>query len=74
MGLRARILKLVSPDYGGPRSRRVLEALARTAKQRHRAGTIIDTMLASGELVMYGTRRGATYGQPGYRKPRRNTA
>ena len=71
MGLRSRILRLVHPDNGGPRKRNVLEALAR-GKEDSR--TTFKRLLASGDLVMYGDHRGATYGQPGYRKPRRNTA
>lgn len=71
MGLRARILKITQPDNGGPRKLAVLLALARTPVQIHRARSIVQQMLNCGELVMYGDRRGATYGVPGYRKPRR---
>lgn len=64
MGLRARILKLVHPDGGGPRQRRLLEMMARTALERRRAPAVIDAMLENGELVMYGRKRGARYGLP----------
>lgn len=64
MGLRVRILKLVHPESGGPRPRRLLEMMARTALERRRAKAVIDAMIERGELVKYGDRRGARYGLP----------
>ena len=64
MGLRLRILKLVHPDSGGPRSRRILEALARTPRERDHAKDIVASMIECGALVMYGDRKGAKYGLP----------
>ena len=68
MGLRARILRLVSLEYGGPRKRNVLEALARSDKQRRQFPQIFDQLIDRGELVMVGAKRGARYGLP--RRPR----
>ncbi len=68
MGLRQRILRVVAPESGGDRKRNVLVGLARTEGQRRKAGKIIDAMLAKGELVMRGDKRGAVYGLP---RPRR---
>lgn len=66
---RSRILKALAqlPPQRGmapglPRT--VLEGLARTARDRAAASALIDYMLALGELVMFGGRRGATYGLP----------
>jgi hypothetical protein len=64
MGLRARWLKVVRPENGGPRARTVLIGLARTPRDRARAEELLDAMLASGELAMHGSKRGATYGLP----------
>ena len=64
MGLRLRILQLVHPDGGGPRSRRILEALARTPRERDHAKDIVDALIECGALVMYGDKKGARYGLP----------
>lgn len=64
MGLRARILRVVEPESGGPRKRSVLEGLARSPKQRAQFRQIFAAMLERGELVMLGDRRGARYGLP----------
>ena len=69
MSHRARILKVLAslPRNGKtPQSlpRTVLEGLARTEQDRRAAPQLIDYMIALGELVMHGERRGATYGLP----------
>jgi hypothetical protein len=68
MGLRARILTAVHHEGGGPRPRRLLEAMARTELERRRASKIVDAMIEKGELEMYGERRGARYGLPRARR------
>lgn len=68
MGLRLRILRLVHPDGGGPRPRRLLELMARTDLERRRAVKVVDAMIEDGELVKYGDRRGARYGLPKERR------
>jgi hypothetical protein len=63
-----KILRLVAPDNGGPRKRSVLESLARG----YGAGAeLIDEMIAAGQLMKHGDRRGATWGLP--RAPRAGT-
>ena len=64
MGLRLRILKLVHPDGGGPRQRRILEAMARTPRERDHAKDIVDDLIGSGALVQHGKKKGAKYGLP----------
>ena len=68
MGLRLRILKLVHPDGGGPRPRRILEAMARTARERDHAKDIVAEMIGCGALVQHGKKKGAKYGLPGARE------
>ena len=64
MGLRLRILKLVHPDGGGPRPRRLLEAMGRTPREKDHAKDIVAQLIASGALVRYGDKKGAKYGLP----------
>lgn len=64
MGLRVRILRLVHPESGGPRPRRLLEMLARTPREKDHAADIVDDLIRSGALVKYGDRKGAKYGLP----------
>jgi len=64
VGLRLRILKLVHPDGGGPRPRRILEAMARTPRERNHAKDIVDDLIGCGALVQYGKKKGAKYGLP----------
>ena len=60
------ILRAVTPDpagAGGPTYRSVLEALA----EHHGAPcgkTRIDQLIAAGQLVQYGKKRGARWGLP----------
>lgn len=62
MSARAAILKLVHSDNGGPRSRRLLEAVA---SLRGKDGKkFVDAMIERGELLKYGDKRGAKYGLP----------
>lgn len=65
MGLRARILRVVAPDSGGPRKRNVLEGLARGREDFRRTFSLL---LSRGELVMYGARKHARYGLPRARR------
>ena len=74
MGMHLRILKAVHPDGGGARPKRLLEAMGRTPREKARAKKVVAQMIASGDLVMYGRRKGAKYGLPGQppaRKSRR---
>jgi len=64
VGLRVRILRLVHPDGGGPRSRRILEAMARTPREQDHAADTVTEMIRCGALVRYGDKRGAKYGLP----------
>jgi len=64
MGLRLRILKLVHPESGGPRPRRLLEMMARTPREKDHASAIVDELIRSGALVRYGDKRGAKWGLP----------
>jgi len=64
MGLHLRILRLVHQDGGGPRPKRLLEAMGRTTREKLRAKKVVAQMIAAGELVMYGRRKGAKYGLP----------
>lgn len=68
MGLRSRILKLVHPDNGGPRTRAVLEGVPRTPVEIEGFERVFKTMLDRRQLVMRGKKRGARYGLP--RKPK----
>lgn len=61
MGLRAQILKVVHPDSGGPRSRRMLDAIAIRAGKTE---NFVQEMIARGELVQYGDKKGAKWGLP----------
>ena len=61
MGLRARILKVVQADFGGPRSRAVLSGLARPGQDFEK---VFTAMRAAGELIKYRSRKGALYGLP----------
>ena len=64
MGLKARILRVVQPENGGPRARTVLSGLARDDKQRAAFPRIFRELIERRELVRYRGRRGATYGPP----------
>jgi hypothetical protein len=64
MNLRARILR-VTTGTGAPRSLNVLKGLARS-DERARFATIIRSMRRKGELVQYGSKRGTTWGAPGF--------
>ena len=67
MSLRARILKVTQPDYGGPRARSVLEGLALPSEDFE---TTFNGMRARKELVRYRSRKGALYGPPGQKLAR----
>jgi hypothetical protein len=62
MNMREKILRLVHPEMGGPRSRRVLEAAASNGGRDGK--TFIAGMIERGELLKYGDRKGARYGLP----------
>jgi len=58
-----RILRAVSPENGGPTYRTVLENLA----EHHGAESgkaCLDQLIAAGQLVQYGKKRGARWGLP----------
>lgn len=69
MSHRTRILTVLAElpyQKGKPRglARTVLEGLARTPQDKRAAPALIDYMLALGEIVMLGEKRGAVYGLP----------
>lgn len=64
MGLRARILRMVADDCGGPRSKNVLKGLARTKRQKATFERVFKAMRRARELVMYRKRKHALYGLP----------
>lgn len=70
MGLKARILKVVQLENGGPRKRSVLDGMARVSRQGAKFDEIFKSMLARSELVMYSDKRFALYGPPGLRRRR----
>jgi hypothetical protein len=61
MGLRQRILRVVHPEGGGPRTKNVLTGLARGSEDFK---LTFSRMLERREIVIYGDRRGARYGLP----------
>lgn len=61
MGLRAQILRLVHPDGGGPRPRRILDAIALRAGKTE---SFIQELIAQGALVQYGKKKGTKWGLP----------
>ena len=64
LNLERRVLRVVRVDHGGPRSRNVLEGIARTPFEQRVVCALLDLMLTSGALAKYGDRKGATYGRP----------
>jgi len=56
-----RVLRAVSSENCGPRKRNVLDAIATSAGE---GPYLIDYLIASGKLVKFGERRGATWGLP----------
>lgn len=61
MGLKARLLDLVHHDNGGPRNRRILDAIAcREGKDE----SFVQALIAQGFLVQHGKKKGAKYGLP----------
>lgn len=69
MLLRTRIMRAVSGDCG-PASKNVLRGIAQACGKVTEFDRTFRAMLAAGELVMRGTRRGAVYGAD--HKPRRS--
>lgn len=67
MGLRQRILDVTGHDLG-PAKRTVLSGLARGKDDFDKT---FERMLERGEIVMYGDKKGARYGVPGWKRPRR---
>jgi len=65
--LNTRLLRAVSGDCG-PANRNVLRGIARAAGQIESFDDTLNSMLGSGEIQMYGDRRGAVYGVPGLRR------
>jgi hypothetical protein len=54
-----RILRLLSPEFGGPRKRTVLIGLAGSEKRLQRT---LARLMAAGQVVMLGSKRGTLYG------------
>lgn len=71
MLLRTRLLRTVSGDCG-PTNKNVLRGLAKAHGQLQQFANTFRGLLDSGQLVMYGTRKAAVYGPPGWR-PRKKT-
>jgi hypothetical protein len=70
MKLRTRLLRSLS-NVCGPANKNVLRGLARAHGQIEHFDKTLHEMLDSGELVMYGTRKAAVYGLPGWRRKRK---
>ena len=68
MKLRARLLRTVTGPCG-PANRNILRGIARAHGFAESFDETFRSMLESGELVMYGRRKGAVYGTP-KRRPR----
>lgn len=62
MGLRARLLRMTAEN--GPRKRSVLLGVAGRYKNGE---AIMERMIAQGALVLYGSKRGSTWGSPGWK-------
>lgn len=62
MSARTAVLKIVRPENGGPRARRLLEVVASLRGQDGKK--FIDGMIERGELLKYGDKKGARYGLP----------
>jgi hypothetical protein len=69
MKLRARLLRAVSNDCG-PARKSVLRGIAKAHGYAAAFDATFRAMLKTGELVMYGELKGATYGLPGRHKKR----
>lgn len=69
MLLRTRLLRAVSGDCG-PANKNVLRGIARACGELPRFESTLRGLLDAGELVMYGARKGALYGLPGWRRKR----
>jgi hypothetical protein len=67
--LRARLLRAVSGD-AGPAVKAVLRGLARHHGALEEFEATFRAMLADGALKMYGQRKAARYGVPGWRRAR----
>lgn len=65
--LRTWLLRTVSGDCG-PASKNVLRGIAKAHGLLEQFERTFRKMLAAGELVMYGTRKDAVYGPPGWRR------
>jgi len=72
MALRALLLKTVAslPDGCGPTTKSILRGTARRHGYLDSFDKVFRSQLDAGELVMYGTRKGAVYGLPGQRPKR----
>ena len=69
MLLRTRLLRAVSTDCG-PATKNVLRGIAKACGKQTEFDKTFRAMLAAGELVMRGTRKGAVYSAN--HKPRRS--
>lgn len=70
MLLRTRLLRTVSGDCG-PASKNILRGIAKAHGQLQQFTNTMRDLLDAGELVMYGQRKDAVYGPPGWRKKRK---
>ena len=73
MLLRTRLLRRVRslPDGCGPTNKNVLRGTAKAHGQLPQFAKTLSALLDAGELVMYGTRKAAVYGLPGWRRKRK---
>jgi hypothetical protein len=71
MNLRTRLIRAVSGDCG-PTNKNVLRGIAKAHGQLPRFAKILRALLDAGDIVMYGTRKAAVYGPPGWRRKRRS--
>lgn len=67
-----RILRAVAPDNGGPTFRTVLVHLAEHHGEPD-GEALITQLIAAGQLVQYGKKRGARWGLPQPKKGARRT-
>lgn len=66
-----RVLRVLRPEYGGPRSRRVLEAIAEHHGAKNGAA-VVDKLQEQGKIQKIGNRGpGVRYGLPAGRERRR---
>lgn len=70
MLLRTRLLRTVSGDCG-PASKNILRGIAKARGQLPLFAKVFRALVDAGELVMYGERKNAVYGPPGWRRKKK---